>query len=384
MAMSAQALVIGGGISGAATAAHLARAGRHVIVFERGAGPHDKVCGEFISDEAVRYLRDLDIDLEALGAVRIAAIRIYSRNNVVSARLPFPAFSVSRRALDEAVLRAASAAGAELRRGHAVRSLRSNGNGWTVEISDDNSETARDAFLATGKHELRGWKRPPGQQNDLIAFKLHWRLTAVQTAALGSFVELFLFPGGYAGLELVENGIANLCLVIGRSHFALLDNKWEFLLSALRADYLPFYQRLSGAKACWDRPLAMTSIPYGYVADRGNGPWRLGDQAAVIPSFSGNGISMALHSARLAAQYYLAGKNSADFQTNLARDFTGQVREATGLARFLVNPNGQAIAMAVARLAPTIVGHVARRTRISRRRLIGYEQQTKRQLLHRV
>lgn len=60
------ALVIGGGPAGAAVAAHLARAGRAVTVVERKLGPHDKVCGEFVSGEAALYLRDMDIDLHRL------------------------------------------------------------------------------------------------------------------------------------------------------------------------------------------------------------------------------------------------------------------------------------------------------------------------------
>ena len=223
---------------------------------------------------------------------------------------------------------------------------------------------AKAAFLATGKHDLRGWKRPPGRQDDLIAFKLHCRLDAAQTAELGAHVELFVFPGGYAGLELVENGVANLCLVVGRQQFARLEQRWDTLVDKLRSDSPPLDRRLCGSDACWERPLAVASIPYGYVHDLGAGPWRLGDQAAVIPSFAGDGISIALHSARLAARYYLAGKTNAQFQSHLAGDVSSQVRWATHLSRVLVHSHGQFIATALARMAPALIGYVARRTRI--------------------
>jgi len=371
MTTQTDALVIGGGIAGSAVAALLARAGRDVVAIERKPGPHDKVCGEFISSEAALYLRDLGIDLDAIGAVRIAKVRICARNSVVESDLPFSAFSVSRRVLDETILKSAAARGAEVWRGHAVRSLHPLDGRWIAETDDGAKTAAQDAFLATGKHDLRGWKRPLGRQNDLIAFKLHFCLTAEQTARLNSSVELFLFPGGYAGLELVENGIANLCLVIRRAHFALLDNRWDRLLSALRDELLPLYERLAGAEARWERPLAIASIPYGHVQNRGDGPWRLGDQAAVIPSFCGDGIAIALHSARLAAHYYVTGKTAPQFQSHLARDISDQVRRATLLSRMLVHAEGQAIGMALARLAPTLIGYVADRTRIQNRLLVG-------------
>jgi hypothetical protein len=110
----ADALVVGGGIAGGALAAHLARAGRHVIVIERQPGPRDKVCGEFISAEAAYYLRELAIDLNALGAFAISSVRAYTEKHAASAPLPFEAFSISRRTLDEAVLRRALSWGAEV------------------------------------------------------------------------------------------------------------------------------------------------------------------------------------------------------------------------------------------------------------------------------
>jgi menaquinone-9 beta-reductase len=370
------ALVIGGGVAGGAVATHLARAGREIILIERMAGPHDKVCGEFISGEAVHYLRGLGIDLAALGAVPLSVVNVHTPRAAVGCGLPFPAVSVSRRALDEAILLQASASGAHLRRGRTVRSLRRIDEQWIAELDDGSKIAAGDAFLATGKHDLRGWKRPAGRQNDLIAFKLHWRMAAAQIRALGPCVGLFLFPGGYAGIEPVEDGILNLCLVVRGSHFARLGGRWDVLLSALRANFLPLHQALAGAQACWDRPLAVASIPYGFVQARGDGPWRLGDQAAVIPSFSGDGIAIALHSARMAADYYLSGRSSSEFQSDLARDVMGQVRRATLLSRLLVQPKAQAVAMALAQMAPGLVRQIGRGTRIPSRRLLGEYQRS--------
>jgi hypothetical protein len=157
----ADALVVGGGIAGGALAAYLARAGRHVIVIERQPGPRDKVCGEFISAEAAYYLRELAIDLNALGAFAISSVRAYTEKHAASAPLPFEAFSISRRALDEAVLRRASSWGAEVWRGCVVRSLQGRDGHWIAKLDGNATVIAHAAFLATGKHDLKGFKRPP-------------------------------------------------------------------------------------------------------------------------------------------------------------------------------------------------------------------------------
>jgi flavin-dependent dehydrogenase len=367
---TAQVLVIGGGIAGSAAAAHIAEAGREVVLVERRVGPHDKVCGEFVSGEACFYLEQLDIHPRSFGAVRISALEVHSSRSTVNADLPFPALSVSRRLLDEAIINVAVNHGVDVQRGRVVRALHQQSGRWTAELDDGSRISTADVFLATGKHDLRGWKRPPGQQNDLIAFKLHWRVTSTQAAALSSLVELFLFPGGYAGLSLVEDGIANLCLLVRRRSFAALGDTWDSLLSTLCAEFTPLRFALAGGEPCMKRPLAVASIPYGFVRRAGNGLWCLGDQAAVIPSFSGDGISIALHSARLAAVHYLAGRPSAQFQAALARDVTRQVRTATMLSRLLVQPFGRLMIVTAAQLVPGLVPNIARATRIPEHRLI--------------
>jgi len=359
-----EALVIGGGLAGAATATRLARAGREVVLLEREEGPVDKVCGEFLSREAGLYLTSLGVDLQALGAVPIESVRLAASGEVAAVKLPFPAFSLSRRVLDEALLGRAAAAGATIGRGHRVSELARAGEGFRVRLEDGATIEAHTAFLATGKHDLRGWKRPPGLQNDLLAFKIYFRLAEDQAKALDRHVDLILFEGGYAGLQPVEDGRANLCLLVRRRRFAALGQRWENLLAAIRAESPHLDARLRGAEACWARPLALATIPYGHVRRRADGLFRLGDQAAVIPSFSGDGMSIALHSAELAARTYLAGLGADAFQRRLGRDVTGQVLLATGLSHGLVRRTTQNALSATARLFPGMMAAIASHTRV--------------------
>jgi flavin-dependent dehydrogenase len=357
------ALVIGGGPAGGVLAAHLARYGRRVILAERSPGPHDKVCGEFLSEEAARSLSELGIDLTALGAAQISAVRLHERSKSVAVELPFRACSLSRRLLDEAVLAAALSSGAELRRGVHIKSLERSGSMWLARTAGGDALLAESAFLATGKHDLRGWRRPTSC-NDLIGFKLHLRLADDQVAKLKSHVELFLFPGGYAGLTLVESNMANLCLVVTRRMFARFGG-WDLLFDSL-CDIPALGERLARSRPLISRPLAISAIPYGHVQSGSEGIWRLGDQAAVIPSFCGEGIAIALQSALLAAQHYIAGRSAEDFQRSFARRIRAQVKLTTLLSPILTHPRAQAFAVRLATLAPKLVSQIALKSRAPR------------------
>ena len=111
--------IIGGGPAGAALACLAARDGIETTVFERSAGPNDKVCGDFLSGETAHYLARLGLSPAALGAVPLARVRLSSGRRTAETPLPFEAWSLPRRVLDEALLAAAARAGAAVRRGSA-------------------------------------------------------------------------------------------------------------------------------------------------------------------------------------------------------------------------------------------------------------------------
>jgi flavin-dependent dehydrogenase len=352
--------VAGGGLAGAAAAIDLARGGRRVVLFERASGPHHKVCGEFVSAGAQARLERLGgRALATMGAQPIERVRVVCGRQEAATPLPFPAWGLSRRRLDAWLLDVAEGEGVEVRRGCAVQALAADGSGVGLRTGEG-EVSAGAALLATGKHDLRGHRRA-GAASLHIGFKLHLRLAPGQHAALGRQVDLALFDGGYAGLQLIEDGIANLCLLVTKAKFARLGRDWASLIAAVPH----LAHRLDGATACWPQPLAISRIPYGFRqrADAATAIFRIGDQAAVIPSFTGDGMAMALRSAAEAAQAILTRQPAVTFQRHLSRSFAGPLRVAGAVAGVTSIPALQPPLVAACRAFPGLLAAVAARTR---------------------
>lgn len=364
------ALIAGGGPAGAAAACQLAGAGRKVLLIEKERRAHHKVCGEFISFEARTCLLELGLDPARLGAAPIRIVRLFKGRRVLRTGLPFSAAGLSRFVLDEHLLACARRSGATILRGERVKTVKPAGGIWRAQGTMPAPISADAIFLATGKHDLRDLKREPGRQNDLIGFKMHFRLTERQRRALYGHIDIVALDGGYAGLQPIEGRRANLCLLIRKDHFLALDKCWENLLGYLarRSPHLGAF--LDRAIPCWPRPAAIASLPYGFLYDAEHelqaGLYRLGDQFAVIPSFSGDGLSIALHTARLAAGNYLRdGKASRAYHRQARIDIRPPLRMASKLARAIERPLTRELLFTGCRLCPPLVTSLARNTRIA-------------------
>jgi flavin-dependent dehydrogenase len=362
-----EVLVIGGGVAGCAASIALSRKGKSVTLIEREPTPRHKVCGEFLSGEALEDLHALGIDVASLGAVPIDYVRLAAARRAAEAPLPFPAASLTRKALDTALISDAIAAGVRIVRGRSVQALgRTASNVWQATLDDGATCEAATVFLATGKHDLRGYPRPEDPER-WVAFKTYFRLAPAQAAQLARASELMLYPGGYGGIQPVEGGIANLCCVVQQRYFTRAGNRWENFLARMQQDCPHLAMRLAGAEPLLAKPIAITHIPYGYIRrTTENGLYCIGDQAAVIPSFTGDGISIALHTARCAVAAYLAAEPAPVFQPKLRSALLAQMRLAQFAADGLNNSLARAVLPFCLRVWPGVMRVTAKLTRVAR------------------
>ena len=356
------AIVVGGGLAGSAFAIELARAGRQVLLFERSRVATQKVCGDFLSAEALELLAYFGIDAAALGGSTILRLRIVAGRRSAEVALPFAAAGLSRVTLDEALLREAELRGVEVVRGAAVEQLEAKSNRAVTVVLGGRSFRARAVALATGKHNLRGCPRKSGPAT---AFKVQAILTPAAAKELADRVQLTFFAGGYVGICRVNAGLASICWHFVGADADRLGSDWRVHLTEFARRSPAFGDLIAGATFTADRPAAISGIPFGYVRRTivSDAVFPVGDQIAVIPPFTGDGTSLALGSGIAAARTVLAGRTPADYQSAWIGAIGQQFRLARLVNGAVARPWAARIAVEAVASFPSLAAAVARATR---------------------
>jgi flavin-dependent dehydrogenase len=370
--------IIGAGLAGSSLAAALAERGWDVLLLERRQRPQHKVCGEFLSPESQGSLHVLGLysAVAALDPHPMTRARLISPRGLrLSVELPGTAWGVSRFALDAALTGAAERAGACVQLGATATAVESGDALEHITVRDAHGQLAtvraRAVVLACGRNPLPGLRPRIGAARarpTFVGVKCHY-----SGLALPPEVRLYLFGGGYAGLAPIEQGRANLCMLVPRTAFAQAGSSVSGMIAAaLHAN--PVLERdLRGGAIVPGSEVAVAPVD---TAQAGV-PWdrfaRLGDAAVMIPPLCGDGMAMALRGAELCAPLaheFLRGDRTlesweAAYRGAWHREFDRPVRVGRWLQGFLGMPGLGSALLGIGAILRPLPAWLVRATRAS-------------------
>jgi flavin-dependent dehydrogenase len=298
MVQETEILIIGGGLAGLTSAIHLAKAGRQVTLIEKNVYPQHKVCGEYISNEVLDYLKWLGADPSILEPSKITDLQFSTLDGkVVSCKLPLGGFGISRHALDQYLCKRAIALGCTVVQ-DTVKRIQYSKDEFTVDAIE-NSFKAVIVLGAYGKRDALDYtlnRKFISKKSPWIAVKAHYK---------GDFPEhlvaLHNFTGGYCGVSRVEGGMINLCYLVNYSTFKKYKNIDELQENVIRSN--PHLNEIFTKCSMLSRsPLSIGQISFKKKHTIENHVLMIGDSAGLIHPLCGNGMSMAIHSAKISSE----------------------------------------------------------------------------------
>ncbi|MBV9624559.1 MAG: FAD-dependent monooxygenase [Acidobacteria bacterium] len=367
-------IVIGGGPAGCAAAVKARQLGRSVLLLERAAFPRHKVCGEFVSQESLRVLEQLLVPQDrglVSSAPRIAAARLFLDRAKIRVEILPSALSITRFELDEALWRSSMRMGADVRQATTVRAVELQHPGSEHEsrfrvVTATESFSAKAVINASGRWSslTSGAKRASLTGEHWIGLKGHFRETSRPAS-----VDLYFFKGGYCGVQPVgtkhQDGgeLVNVCAMVksgvarSLSQVVVRDRR----LAERSAKWQPVSEQVSTSPLLFHPPEPVEGSML-----------QVGDAAAFVDPFIGDGISLALRSGTLAGEClrkFFGGESSlaeaaADYSWRYDNCFSPVLRASSWLRRMLAWPAAvRRPALLLLESAPLVARQLVRITR---------------------
>lgn len=329
--------IIGGGLAGLTCAIHLLKYGFEVSLIEKQQYPKHKVCGEYISNEVLPYLHWLEIDVTALQPTSISRFELSSPSGkLVECALPLGGFGISRFTLDHFLWEQARQRGCNCIQ-DTVTSVKFLEDRFELELAGQGMLHAEIVLGAFGKRSLLDQKlsRP------FLLKKSPW--LAVKGHYSGSFrddlVALHNFQGGYCGASKVEANRINICYLTDYKSFKAYKNIQEFQENVLYKN--PRLEHLfENTTPLFEQPLTISQVSFEKKEPVYAHMLMIGDTAGLIHPLCGNGMAMAIHSAKIAAELLLDYrdnrlKNRKELESAYQQGWNGAFRGRLRTAHFL-------------------------------------------------
>lgn len=316
-------IIIGGGLAGLFNAILLNRAGLKVLLIERKTYPFHRVCGEYLSNETIPFLKKLDIDLEELNVARINRLEITAVSGAkFSQKLDLGGFGLSRYTFDHHLYKKALAEGVEFMLNTKVEDVQFQDNFFKV-LANGETFTAPLVIGSFGKRANLDQKMNRNffyKRSPYLAVKFHIRADFPV-----DLIQLNNYKDGYCGVSKVDGDRWCMCYLAHRDDLRKYGNLAELEQNVIRKN--PYLNRLfEQAEFLLDKPEVINEISFEKKQPVEQHILMSGDTAGMIAPLCGNGMTMAINSAKILSEkiteFYQPQQFYADKRSMLEQAYT--------------------------------------------------------------
>lgn len=364
-----QISIVGGGLAGLTAAIHLASSGIKIRLFEKESYPHHKVCGEYLSREILPYLNSLNIDVNSLRPVSIDQL-LYSspKGEVIEETLPLGGIGISRYALDNLLYQKALECGVDVIK-DTVTDIKFSEDEFLITTSTGFLSKANIVLGAFGKRSLLDKKLNRDfiqKKTGWLAVKAHYKMDSYPE----NTVSLHNFKGGYCGLSKTETSAVNVCYLATYKSFKAHKNPEAYRKKVLEENiHLKTFFR--DATPLFPQDLTIAQISFDNKSRVSDHILMLGDSAGLIHPLCGNGMAMAIHSAKIASEIIIDHCNEKIFnrkemeekyERTWSKNFLTRLQTGRILQKILLSPTLAEFSQKAINMVPALLPEIIKRT----------------------
>lgn len=361
-------VIIGGGLAGLISGIHLSKKGISVTIIEKNDFPKHKVCGEYISNEVLPYFDYLNIELSDLKPTTITKFQFSTTDGTsINTELPLAGFGISRYELDFYFYKKAISNGCKILI-EEVEYVTFNKEKFTITTSNGtilNSDFVIGAFGKRSNIDVRLNRKFIKKKSPWLAVKGHY-----SGEFPNNLVGLHNFKGGYCGVSKVENNIINICYLVEYEAFKEYKNINDFQNFVVKQN--PHLNKIfENSKLLFEKQLTISQISFEEKLAVENHILMIGDTAGLIHPLCGNGMAMAIHSAKLVSELLISfSNNEIKSRLELEKKYTKfwnlnfKKRLKTGrlLANVLLKPKLSVALMRILIVFPFLLNIIIKKT----------------------
>lgn len=315
-------IIIGGGLAGLTAAIHLLKNRHRVVLFEKNEFPKHKVCGEYISNEVLPYLQSLQLDLKTLHPKQITKLSFsLVSGKTVTTNLPLGGIGISRFALDYYLYQEVLKRG-----GTIVQETVSNVLFLEDKFRVTTNNSVFYAKVVIGAFGKRSNMDVALQRNFIskpsnwLGVKAHYKVNFAD-----DLVGLHHFKGGYCGVSKIETDLVNICYLGNYETFKKHKNIASYQENVV-CENPQLKAIFSEAQIQFETPLTISQISFEPKNTIEEKMLMIGDTAGLIHPLCGNGMAMAIHSAKLASEAVISFLENKCSRTTMEEQYTKQWR----------------------------------------------------------
>ena len=315
-------IIIGGGLAGLTSSILLSRSGFEVTLIERKKYPFHRVCGEYVSNEVLPLLKSLAIFPEEIGASQISQLKVSSVNgNLLNANLDLGGFGLSRYLLDKLLYEKSKSYGTNFILETKVNEVIFKDEKFFVSLTNHQPLEADLVIGSFGKRSNLDQKLNRKffyQRSPYLGVKYH-----IKTDFPKNTIQLDNFEGGYCGINKIEDDLFCLCYLTKNDQLKKYGSIPEMEKNVLYKN--PHLKHIfENSEFVWDKPETINEISFERKSILENHILMSGDSAGMIAPLCGNGMAMAIRSAKVLSDVIIkhASQNIlGNIRANLEKEY---------------------------------------------------------------